>query len=127
MRIHFFGPSRDDAAAGTLAFIIATVVYLVLVATALNIGENQRYRFMTEPFLFILAAAARLPRPRAAREARTGRVSSAVRWPKAAVRSAAYSNDPTSPLKADTSRVVEAVRSHITDTAHDEGLRPGTI
>jgi hypothetical protein len=52
----------DDAAAGTLAFMIATVVYLVLVATALNIGENQRYRFMTEPFLFILGAAARLAR-----------------------------------------------------------------
>ena len=52
----------DDAAAGTLAFIIATVVYLVLVGTMLSIGENQRYRFMTEPFLFILGAAARLPR-----------------------------------------------------------------
>ena len=69
--------SRLGLAAGTLAFIIATVVYLVLAATALNIGENQRYRFMTEPFLFILGAAARLPRPRAARDARTGRVSSA--------------------------------------------------
>jgi hypothetical protein len=126
-RVRAAARNGDDAAAGTLAFMMATVVYLVLVATALNIGENQRYRFMAEPFLFILAAAARLPRPRAARDARTGRVSSAVRWPKAAARSAAYSNDPTSPLKADTSRVVEAVRSHITDTAHDEGLRPGTI
>jgi hypothetical protein len=54
--------SGDDATAGTLAFMIATVVYLVLVATALNIGENQRYRFMTEPFLFILGAAARRPK-----------------------------------------------------------------
>lgn len=52
----------DGAATGTLAFIIGTVVYVVLFATALNIGENQRYRFMTEPFLFILGAAARLPR-----------------------------------------------------------------
>ncbi len=54
--------SGYDASAGTLAFMIATVVYLVLVATALNIGENQRYRFMTEPFLFALGAAARLPK-----------------------------------------------------------------
>ncbi|MDX2167165.1 MAG: hypothetical protein SF182_08885 [Deltaproteobacteria bacterium] len=48
----------DQAAAGTLAFIIVTIVYLMLVGTLLNIGENQRYRFMTEPFLFVLAAVA---------------------------------------------------------------------
>src|SRR5262249_36089057 len=62
----------DDAAAGTLAFIIATVVYLVLVAIALNVGENQRYRFMTEPFLFILAAAARAGRRPPAASSRRG-------------------------------------------------------
>jgi len=54
----------DIAAAGTLAFIVTTIVYLLVVATALNIGENQRYRFMTEPFLFVLAGAARLPKSR---------------------------------------------------------------
>jgi hypothetical protein len=51
----------DSAGAGTLAFIVGTIVYIVLVATMLNIGENQRYRFMTEPLLFILAACARRP------------------------------------------------------------------
>jgi hypothetical protein len=60
-RLRVAARTDDSAVAGTLAYIIITVVYLVLVATTLNIGENQRYRFMTEPFLFILAATARLP------------------------------------------------------------------
>jgi hypothetical protein len=63
-RLRAAARSGDGAAAGTLAFIVGTIVYVVLVATMLNIGENQRYRFMIEPLLFVLCGAARPPKAR---------------------------------------------------------------
>ncbi|MEO8603647.1 MAG: hypothetical protein ABI629_13825 [bacterium] len=48
----------DVATAATLAFILITLAYATFVGVALNIGENERYRFVLEPFLFILWAAA---------------------------------------------------------------------
>jgi hypothetical protein len=46
----------DDSGAATLAFLLLTIAYLAAVALGLNVGENQRYRFLLEPFLYILLA-----------------------------------------------------------------------
>lgn len=48
--------AHDRSFAGTMAFILITVSYLIAVAVGLNVGENQRYRFLIEPFLFVLIA-----------------------------------------------------------------------
>jgi hypothetical protein len=46
----------DASGAATLAFLLLTIAYLSAVAIGLNVGENQRYRFLLEPFLFVLLA-----------------------------------------------------------------------
>jgi hypothetical protein len=39
---------------GTLLFIWSTAVYVMLVGNALEIGENNRFRFETDPFFMVL-------------------------------------------------------------------------
>lgn len=41
-----------------IAFIGITILYVYAVATALELGENYRYRFLTEPLFMVLTATA---------------------------------------------------------------------
>jgi hypothetical protein len=50
--------ARDEARAGTLTFMVVTIIYLTVVAIGLNVGENQRYRFLLDAFLWVLLASA---------------------------------------------------------------------
>ena len=50
--------ARDEARAGTLTFMVVTIIYLTVVAIGLNVGENQRYRFLLDAFLWVLFASA---------------------------------------------------------------------
>jgi hypothetical protein len=47
-----------DARALTIGFIVLTAAYLYVVSTALELGENYRYRFNIEPLFFVLTATA---------------------------------------------------------------------
>lgn len=48
----------DRARAVVIGFVTLTAVYLWFVATALEVGENYRYRFLIEPLFMALTAAA---------------------------------------------------------------------
>lgn len=48
----------DEAGVATFALVVVTIIYLTIVAIGLNVGENQRYRFLLEPFLWVLLASA---------------------------------------------------------------------
>ena len=49
----------DVKARGILiGFIILSVLYIYAVSTTIELGENNRYRFMTEPLFMVLAATA---------------------------------------------------------------------
>jgi hypothetical protein len=41
-----------------MAFVAGTAVYLYVLSTAIELGENYRYRFLVEPLMFVLAGAA---------------------------------------------------------------------
>jgi len=47
---------RDAAAGATLLFVAGTAIYVAVVGNAFEIGENNRFRFLIEPFLFVLIA-----------------------------------------------------------------------
>lgn len=46
----------DRALGATLWFVAFTIVYVALVGNALELGENNRFRFMIEPLIFALIA-----------------------------------------------------------------------
>jgi len=48
------GDGGDRALGATLLFVAGTVAYVSLVGNSLELGENNRFRFMIEPFLFAL-------------------------------------------------------------------------
>lgn len=48
------GDGGDRALGATLLFVAGTVVYVSVVGNSLELGENNRFRFMIEPFLFAL-------------------------------------------------------------------------
>jgi hypothetical protein len=52
----------DDAETRTsgivIGFILANAVYVYLVSTLFELGENYRYRFLIEPLFFVLLATA---------------------------------------------------------------------
>jgi hypothetical protein len=57
--VHAAGRLRSELRAGrrgafsvTLAFMLATTVYLTTVSIAFEVGENNRFRFLLEPWLF---------------------------------------------------------------------------
>lgn len=41
-----------------IGFILVSVSYIYVIGTALELAENYRYRFMTEPLMFVLTATA---------------------------------------------------------------------
>ncbi len=49
---------RDPASRLMLAFMALTVIYVALVGNSLEVWENQRFRFYTDPFLAVLFAMA---------------------------------------------------------------------
>ena len=62
----------DPAGAATLLFLAFTVVYVAVVGNSVEIGENNRFRFESEPLaltLLLVFLAERLRRPRQAAEA----------------------------------------------------------
>jgi hypothetical protein len=52
------GTSANGARGLVMGFITITAAYLYVVSTALEMGENYRYRFLIEPLFFVLAATA---------------------------------------------------------------------
>ena len=46
----------DRSACVTLGYMLFSMVYVHVVGTTLELGENYRYRFTVEPFLFVAAA-----------------------------------------------------------------------
>ena len=50
--------SRDAAARPVLAFMILTVIYVALTGNSLEVWENQRFRFYTDPFFAVFFALA---------------------------------------------------------------------
>lgn len=50
----WLGRGRDPALGATLLFAAGTIVYVAVVGNALEIGENNRFRFLVEPLLFAL-------------------------------------------------------------------------
>jgi 4-amino-4-deoxy-L-arabinose transferase-like glycosyltransferase len=48
----------DQARAIVLGFIVLTCLYIYVVGTAVELAENSRYRFLTEPLFMVLAATA---------------------------------------------------------------------
>ncbi len=46
--------SGDAALGATLLFVAFTIVYVAVVGNALELGENNRFRFMIEPLIFAL-------------------------------------------------------------------------
>jgi len=62
----------DPAGAATLLFLVFTVIYVAVVGNSVEIGENNRFRFESEPLalaLLLVFLAERLRRPRQAAEA----------------------------------------------------------
>jgi hypothetical protein len=55
-----------------MGFLVLTAVYAYVLSTALELGENYRYRFLLEPLFFVLAAAAVTSGIRAVRARRRG-------------------------------------------------------
>lgn len=49
---------RTEPQAVVLGFIAVTAAYLYVVSTFLELGENNRYRFVIEPLFFVMAATA---------------------------------------------------------------------
>ncbi len=45
---------RNSAKYAVILFIILNMTYITLVCNAMEFGENQRYRFLTEPMAFVL-------------------------------------------------------------------------
>lgn len=41
-----------------MAFLVITAVYCYVISTMLELGENNRCRFMLEPLFFVLTATA---------------------------------------------------------------------
>jgi hypothetical protein len=62
----------DYPRALVMGFIVFTSVYAYVVSNALEVGENYRYRFLTEPLFFVLAATAITAAVRAIRRRRAG-------------------------------------------------------
>ncbi len=52
------GGRGDVAVGGTLLLMALTVGYLLVVGNLLELGENNRFRMMSDPLVFVLAAAA---------------------------------------------------------------------
>jgi hypothetical protein len=58
-RAAFLSTDGDTRVAGVvLGFILVNSVYVYLVSTLFELGENYRYKFIVEPLLFAVAAAA---------------------------------------------------------------------
>jgi hypothetical protein len=52
-------PDRErKARAVASGFIVVTAAYVYVVGTTFELAENYRYRYLVEPLLFVLAAAA---------------------------------------------------------------------
>lgn len=51
-------PAPDRATSVTLLFMAGTIVYVTLVSTLLDAGENNRFRFPIDPYLAIFAVLA---------------------------------------------------------------------
>jgi hypothetical protein len=57
VRPAFFGRTVEDRAALiTLGYLLYVLVYVYALGTLVELGENHRYRFVTEPFLAIVTA-----------------------------------------------------------------------
>jgi hypothetical protein len=55
----FSGPARNpDGRTLVIGFIVLTAVYIYVVGTTIELGENYRYRFSVEPLFMALAATA---------------------------------------------------------------------
>jgi hypothetical protein len=50
--------ARSDPAVVTMGFLVFLGAYNYVVGTAVEMGENYRYRFLIEPLFFVLAASA---------------------------------------------------------------------
>jgi hypothetical protein len=50
--------ARTDPRIVVMGFLVLTALYVYVLATTIELGENYRYRFMLEPLFFVLAAAA---------------------------------------------------------------------
>ncbi len=50
------GQSGDRADAVTLLFLVYNIAYVMFVGNLLEVGENNRFRFLVEPAIFVLAA-----------------------------------------------------------------------
>ena len=48
----------DASSRQVLAFLACTMLYVALVGNSLEVLENQRFRFMTDPFLAVVLALA---------------------------------------------------------------------
>lgn len=59
--------SEDRPRAIVIGFIVFTILYVYAVATAFELAENYRYRFLTEPLFMVLTATASVALVRAAR------------------------------------------------------------
>jgi hypothetical protein len=70
------GTALPNPRAIVMGFIVLTAGYLWIVSTALELGENYRYRFLIEPLFFVSAATAITA---AVRAIRTARASSSAR------------------------------------------------
>lgn len=57
-RLVFTKQPIDRPRAVIIGFILVSVLYIYAVGTALELGENYRYRFLTEPLFMVLAATA---------------------------------------------------------------------
>jgi hypothetical protein len=44
-----FGPRRDAATGLVSGFLVWNVVYVLIIANALELGENNRFRFVVDP------------------------------------------------------------------------------
>ena len=49
--------ARADPAGIVMGFLFVTAVYLYVISTTIELGENYRYRFLIEPLFFVLTAA----------------------------------------------------------------------
>jgi hypothetical protein len=48
----------EQARAIAIGFIVLTCLYVYVLGTSLELGENSRYRFLTEPLFVVLGATA---------------------------------------------------------------------
>jgi hypothetical protein len=53
-----------------IGFIVISALYVYVTGTALDFGENYRYRFLIEPLFFVLAGVAVVAGVRALRRSR---------------------------------------------------------